>query len=75
MILSSWVVLGYIVVVGCVGDIEFVGCVGDGMELCKNWRCKGRGVILWELIGKRGVESVIFYSVDMRYLCECYGDG
>lgn len=22
-----------------------------------------------------GVESVIFYSVDMRYLCECYGDG
>ena len=18
---------------------------GDGMELCKNWRCKGRGVI------------------------------
>lgn len=33
-----------------VGDIELVDCSGgvgggDGTELCKNWRCKGRGVI------------------------------
>ena len=31
------------------GDIELVGGGGvgggDGTELCKNWRCKGRGVI------------------------------
>lgn len=36
MILSWWVV---VVVSGG------VGVRGDGMELCKNWRCKGRGVI------------------------------
>lgn len=40
--------LGDTVVVGG-GDIELVGGGGvgggDGTELCKNWRCKGRGVI------------------------------
>ena len=43
------VVLGDTVVV-CCGDIELVDCGGgvgggDGTELCKNLRCKGRGVI------------------------------
>ena len=37
VILSWWVV---VVVSGGVG-----GGDGDGTELCKNWRCKGRGVI------------------------------
>ena len=36
-------------VVGCGGELWWwvvvVSCGGDGMELCKNWRCKGRGVI------------------------------
>ena len=32
-------------VVVVLGDTVVVGCGGDGTELCKNWRCKGRGVI------------------------------
>ena len=38
----------WVVVVGCGGELWWVvvvSCGGDGMELCKNWRCKGRGVI------------------------------